>query len=252
MSLAGARLLWRSFGCNRMRYRANSAYLSNTSKRENNMKEKSGYIYIFTNPSFPDYVKIGFATDVEKRLSQLNSSSAIPFAFRVYATYAVTSRLTDKSLHKLIDDLNPDLHTIEEYKGKTRVREFFAMTPEAAYELLEAIAKISGTESNLKRWKPTKEEAEDEKVAKAVSRRRPPFKFSMVGINTGEEVVFTKDKKVIATVVDDKHVEYDGQTMSLSALAELLFADGVSRQGPAYFTYKGEILSEIRDRVEND
>lgn len=214
------------------------------------MKEKSGYIYIFTNPSFPDYVKIGFATDVEKRLGQLNSSSAVPFAFRVYATYAVTSKLTDKSLHKLIDDLNPDLHTIEEYKGRTRVREFFAMTPEAAYDLLEAIARISGTEANLKRWKPTKEEVEDEKVAEAVSKRRPPFKFSMVGIDAGEEVVFTKDKTIVAIVVDDRHIEYGGQTMTLSALAESLFADGISRQGPAYFTYKGEILSDMRDKAE--
>ncbi len=213
-------------------------------------KEKSGYIYIFTNPSFPDYVKIGFAIDVEKRLSQLNASSAVPFAFRVYATYSVTSKLTDKSLHKLIDDLNPDLHTIEEYKGKTRVREFFAMTPEAAFDLLEAIARISGTEANLKRWKPTKEEVEDEMVAEAVSKRRPPFKFSMVGVDAGEEVVFVKDKRVIATVVDDRHVEHNGQTMTLSALAESLFADDISRQGPAYFSYKGEILSDMRDRME--
>lgn len=216
------------------------------------MKEKSGYIYIFTNPSFPDYVKIGFATDVEKRLGQLNSSSAVPFAFRVYATYAVTSKLTDKSLHKLIDDLNPDLHTIEEYKGKTRVREFFAITPEAAYDLLEAIAKISGTEANLKRWKPTKEEVEDEKVAKTVSRRRPPFKFSMIGIDAGEKIVFVKEKTIVATVVDDKHVEYDGQTMTLSALAESLYADGISRQGPAYFTYNGEVLSDLRDKIEGN
>ena len=27
-----------------------------------------GYIYILTNPSFPQYVKIGFATDVKQRL----------------------------------------------------------------------------------------------------------------------------------------------------------------------------------------
>lgn len=30
-----------------------------------------GYIYILTNPSFPDYVKIGYATDIEKRLEEL-------------------------------------------------------------------------------------------------------------------------------------------------------------------------------------
>ena len=29
-----------------------------------------GYIYIFTNPSFPQYVKIGYATDVKQRLDR--------------------------------------------------------------------------------------------------------------------------------------------------------------------------------------
>ena len=213
-------------------------------------REKTGCIYILTNPSFPEYVKIGFATDVEKRLRQLNSSSAVPFAFRIYATYEVATKLTDKALHRLIDDLNPDLHSIEEYKGKTRVREFFAMSPESAYNLLEAIAKISGTEENLKRWKITKKEAEEEEEAQAVSKRRPPFRFSMVGIRAGESITFIRNKNVIATVIDDKHVEYEGQTMSLSALAESLFADGVSRQGPAYFAHNGEILSSMRDRME--
>ena len=32
-----------------------------------------GYIYILTNPSFPQYVKIGFATDVKQRLDELKT-----------------------------------------------------------------------------------------------------------------------------------------------------------------------------------
>lgn len=35
------------------------------------MNEKKGVIYILTNPSFPDYVKIGYADDIDKRLKQL-------------------------------------------------------------------------------------------------------------------------------------------------------------------------------------
>ena len=38
------------------------------------MSEQQGVIYILTNPSFPDYVKIGYADDIEKRLQQLNRS----------------------------------------------------------------------------------------------------------------------------------------------------------------------------------
>lgn len=49
--------------------------------------EKQGVIYILTNPSFPDYVKIGYADDVQKRLKELNRSECIPFAFRLYAYY---------------------------------------------------------------------------------------------------------------------------------------------------------------------
>ena len=57
------------------------------------MADHIGYIYILTNPSFPQYVKIGYADDVEKRLAQLNRSECIPFAFRIYATYEVQSLL---------------------------------------------------------------------------------------------------------------------------------------------------------------
>lgn len=61
--------------------------------------EKAGVIYILTNPSFPEYVKIGYANDIDKRLQQLNRSECIPFAFRVYATYEVNSRLSDLKIH---------------------------------------------------------------------------------------------------------------------------------------------------------
>lgn len=40
--------------------------------------DKTGVIYILTNPSFPEYVKIGYADDIDKRLQQLNRSECIP------------------------------------------------------------------------------------------------------------------------------------------------------------------------------
>lgn len=90
---------------------------SNLSKRDDNMKRK-GVIYILTNPAFPQYVKIGYAQDLEKRLKQLNRSETIPYAFRAYAVYDVESELTDKDLHAIIDSINPDLRTIENFDGK--------------------------------------------------------------------------------------------------------------------------------------
>lgn len=93
------------------------------------METKSqGVIYILTNPSFPDYVKIGYADDVNKRLKELNRSECIPFAFRLFAYYEVPQRLTDKKLHELIDMINPELRAIEDFDGKKRTREFYNMT----------------------------------------------------------------------------------------------------------------------------
>ena len=57
--------------------------------------DNTGVIYILTNPSFLEYVKIGYADSIDKRLQQLNRSECIPFAFHVYVTYEVNSRLGD-------------------------------------------------------------------------------------------------------------------------------------------------------------
>lgn len=137
-------------------------------KRKRCYMKHKGVIYILTNPAFPQYVKIGYAQDLEKRLKQLNRSETIPYAFRAYAVYDVESELTDKDLHAIIDSINPDLRTIENFDGKKRVKEFYAMSAEDAYHLLECIAKISGTTGRLKRMKPEGHEIEDENTAREV------------------------------------------------------------------------------------
>lgn len=128
-----------------------------------------GYIYILTNPSFPDYVKLGYADNAEKRLVELNRSECIPFAFRIYATYETTMRLTDLKLHGLIDRLNPSLRAIDTFNGKPRKKEFYAMTKEDAYFLLQAIAEINDAVDKLKLYPITEEELEAEKTAVEIS-----------------------------------------------------------------------------------
>ena len=216
-----------------------------------------GYIYIMTNPSFPEYVKIGYAKDVKQRLDELNRSSAVPFAFRIYATYEVDSELSDKKLHSILDKLNPELRSTEEINGKKRVREFYAMTPEDAYDILDAIAEINGFKHRLKKWKATAEEQKEEETAKEISEahqeRLAPFAFSMCNIAVGEQIEFSYngcDKSgTTCTVVDDKHVEYNGETWSLTALAKHLLGDVKwALAGPRYFKYKGEWLNNIRSK----
>ena len=195
-----------------------------------------GYIYILTNPSFPEYVKIGYAADVKQRLDELNRSTAVPFAFRVYATYEVDSALSDKKLHTILDKLNPELRSREEIDGKKRIREFYAMTPEDAYSILEAIAEINGYKHRLKKWKATAAEQKDEAMAQEISEahqeRLSPFAFSKCKIGVGEQVEFccpgNAHSGELCTVADDKHVSYDGNTWSLTGLATQLLGKSSS------------------------
>ena len=216
------------------------------------MSEIKGVIYILTNPSFPEYVKIGYAKDIEQRLLQLNRSETIPFAFRVYATYDVVTPLSDLILHDLIDGLNPDLRAIETFNGKKRTREFYEMTPEYAYNILSSIAKLSGTESRLKRIKPEEHEVEDIKMAEEAEKayRRGPFTFSSVGINPGEIISFVPDLSITATVVDDKHIRIGETVTSLSGAAKSILRKN-ALQGPKFWSYNGRILDDIRTEKEN-
>lgn len=134
------------------------------------MKKESsaGVIYILTNPSFPEYVKIGYADDINKRLKELNRSECIPYAFRVYAVYEVTERLKDIAIHNMIDNINPTLRAIETFDGKKRKKEFYAMTADDAYAILETIATISGTTERLRRLTPEGHEIIDEAIAAEV------------------------------------------------------------------------------------
>jgi hypothetical protein len=209
--------------------------------------EKAGVIYILTSPSFPEYVKIGYADDVKKRLTQLNKSECIPFAFRVYATYEVSSRLSDLKIHEIIDRLNPDLRSIESFEGKKRVREFYAMSPEDAFELLRAIAEINGMESNLKLIAPNKEEKQAEKLAEEISARNENFSFTKCNIPIGAELEYVRDANIKCHVVDDRRVRYNGQIMYLTGLAKLLLNTTKAINGTLYFHYKGKSLTEYYD-----
>ena len=217
--------------------------------------EKTGVIYILTNPSFPEYVKIGYADDIDKRLQQLNRSECIPFAFRVYATYEVNSRLSDLKIHSIIDKLNPNLRSIENFNGKQRVREFYAMSPEDAYSILEAIAEIHGRADKLKRIAMDEEQKQAEETAQEIDaehkERLAPFRFSMCNIDPGEEIEYCNNPEIRCRVVDDKQVEYQGQKYSLSALDQILTGSKWPVAGPRYFKYKGEWLNDIRHRLES-
>ena len=209
--------------------------------------DMTGYIYIFTNPGFEQYVKIGYADDWKKRLRELSNKSSVPYAFRCYAVYEVNKRLEDKVLHNMIDQLNPDLRTVDNINGKQRKREFYEMTPEQAYNILKAISIITNTDKKLYKISETEEDKKELKRAKDDKQQRPPFKFSMIGMKTGDKIYYKKNKNVIAIVVDDSHVKYGDITYSISSLAKELEKSSYPVQGPIFFTdVNGKTLDTLR------
>ena len=187
-----------------------------------------GYIYIMTNPALTDMVKIGYATDVEKRRKQL-STTALPYEYDIYATYETTGNLEDKKLHKMIDKLNPDLRVAKN-------REFYVMSADDAYDLLEAIAAISGTQDKLKKVKPSKS-------SKAQQTKKPAVNFKKCGIPVGAELIYIGDSTVKCIVQGDHKVQYKNELTPLSAIASEI--KGYPCAGPSFFTYKGKLVADI-------
>lgn len=191
-----------------------------------------GFIYIMTNPALKDMVKIGYASNVENRRKQL-STTALPYEYEIYATYETSGNLEDKKLHKMIDNLNPDLRI-------TKNREFFVLSPEDAYALLESIAVISGTKDKLKKVKVS--------ASKKQKTKRPPVNFVKCGIPMGAELVFTEDPNVIVTVVSERKVQYNDEITSLSAISDKI--KGYSTSGPQFFTFNGKTISQIAEETQ--
>ena len=58
-------------------------------------------------------------------------------------------------------------------------------------------------------------------------------------------------------VADDKKIEHEGRLYTMSAFVGTFLPDELRTpsdqyQGPKYFTYKGETLSDLRNRLEEE
>ncbi|MBN1281920.1 MAG: GIY-YIG nuclease family protein [Alphaproteobacteria bacterium] len=218
-------------------------------------------VYILTNPSLNGWIKIGFTAkdDITDRLNALNNSEAIPLDFRVYAVlYCDNAHKTEGLIHDLFDNINPELHAIEQRaNGKMRKKEFFQISPEKAYEVMDTIVKFAPEKYELVIEKATKEQQEIENIVEEVSQKekRTRTTFKMLGIPIGAELVFSKDSNVKCIVVDEINtVKYNDEEFSISNLAWKL--TGRSRDtgvnGFYEFLYEDERLWDRRMRLETE
>ncbi len=197
-------------------------------------------VYLLTNPTIPDLVKIGRTTDLEARLRQLSTHSGVPVPFECFFACEVQDSVkVERALHDAFGDhrINPK-------------REFFRLNPDRAVAILELVA--------LKDAAPNIEIVEDQAELDALHReqsRRENFRFSMVDVPIGSVLKFSKDENFIARVIDDKRIEFEGAITSTSAAAAMLLHRRgwtlKAAQGPLYWMYDGETLAERRMRMEN-
>ena len=200
----------------------------------------SEFVYILTNPTIPDLVKIGRTKNLEERLKSLSSHSGVPVPFQCFYCCEVTDGSeVEKRLHFGLGDhrVNPK-------------REFFRINPERVKVLLEgwSIRDVTPT-SDL-----VDSQEEQDSLNREISRR-PVFTFQMVDIPIGSELTFLKDETKVSIVSGDREIEFEGQKYSLTQVTmELLNKEygknWKSVRGPDYWIFENETLTERRMRME--
>jgi hypothetical protein len=107
-------------------------------------------VYLLSNDSIPGWVKIGRTNAIERRLHELYNTS-VPLPFKVEETISTTtleqSSILEKSIHSVIDTLNPSLRKHTEAKK----REFFKMTPDEGKSIFHLVTHIIGITPNQDR-----------------------------------------------------------------------------------------------------
>lgn len=192
-----------------------------------------GYIYILTNPAFPEYTKVGYThKDVYQRAKELSRFPGVLFDFEVFGYYQTDAKLSDKIVGRLLEGLMPGLENLCR-------RDFYKVSPMVVFGLLRTVAEFSNTKENLVLVKEGAKEG-----------KRPRFSFDAAGIPRGSEIEFVDDRKVKAIVKNEHNILYQGKTTSLSKLAQELLGIDHPVQGTLYFVYEGEILNDRRNRME--
>ena len=90
-------------------------------------------VYILTNESMPETIKIGITDNLERRLKELdNTSTPLPFEC-FYAVEVEDASAIERKMHQGLDD-----------KRVRQNREFFNATPEQAKSLLQMVELMGG------------------------------------------------------------------------------------------------------------
>ena len=192
-------------------------------------------VYILTNQSMPETVKIGITDNLERRIKELdNTSVALPFEC-YYAVEVKDASKIEKKIHEGLDD-----------KRIRQNREFFNTSPEMAKSILE-IAEVMGGK-NVTPKKDIVETPQDQQALDSARKRRINY-FGILGISKGTILTFSKDKNITCEVSNNGKVIFRGKETSLSGSALIVTNemgyDWGQVQGAGYWCYQGKTLRDL-------
>lgn len=191
------------------------------------------YVYILLNPAMPGWIKVGKAKDIQERITELSSKTAVPLPFECYAYMQVPADLVfvaERTLHSFLGISN------------NKEKEFFQMRPEVAFEYFKSLAP-NNPAYKLSELYPLNDTVVEKKKAQNTT-------FKLLGIPVGSELTYVSDTSITCTVLNEiNKVSYNGQEYSVSGLAMELANGAGSINGFTRFCYESETLWERRLRL---
>ena len=200
-------------------------------------------VYILTNESMPEIVKIGFTDNLSRRLRQLdNTSTPLPFEC-FYAVEVDDAKAIENLLHETFND-----------KIVRERREFFYCTPEQAKSALK-IAETMGGKDVTPREVVVETEQDRQALDNAKKRKCRVDYFGILGINAGETLTFSKDSSITCEVGDNGQVLFRGEPTTLSGSALTIVSEmGYNWQqvrGAGYWCYKSTTLLDLYQQAQD-
>lgn len=207
---------------------------------------KCKYIYVLTNESMPDLVKIGRTNkEIEQRIKKLDNTS-IPLPFQCfYAAEVKDAEIVEIKLHRIFSD-----------KRIRTNREFFRIDPNQVKEAIQL--------AEIKEVTPRQEIVNDVIDTMALEKyniteeRRDKMTFKELSIPLDSVLYFTRDGSITCIVIKESpsRVLFEGEESSLSGAALKALNDmgynWSSAGGGNFWKYEGETLTSRRLRMEEE
>ena len=244
-----------------------------------------GYVYILTNPSLREVscgeravkekvppVKIGMTKDVPHRMGTLNTSTPQNFVDELIVE--LSSEKDALVLENMVHEKLEDFRIVND-DGAT---EFFNCTVALAKETVKRLAKklhfpltefkkmnyrgrsSSKIKANLKAMQAASVVKASEKNPTCVAAAKhlaAPFQFAMLaeaGVKIGSVLEFVYGGQKVKVADLKNKIEFEGGTYTTSGFCKKFMPDEKRNakdayQGPKYFTFKGELLTDLRAKL---